>query len=204
MFLLLLFAAAFLPMVAEAGLAARHDRALREQGACEPAADVYGVMQFAYPSCFVAMISEAWLRGASVDAMFVAGAIVFAAAKGLKVLGDPDTGRTLDLQGVGTPRLIRVRRGPYKWLRHPNYVAVAAELAGFAVMTQAEVAGVVALILFGTADARADSRRRAGARVTVGVECQLDRRRTSCAAPPLNEPGRDERPRYSSRQDSEP
>ena len=41
-----------------------------------------------------------------------------------------------------------VRRGPYRWLRHPNYVAVAAELAGFAVMTQAEVAGVVALILF--------------------------------------------------------
>ena len=148
MFLLFLFATAFLPMVAEAGLAARHDRSLREQGAREPAADVYGVMQFAYPSCFVVMMSEAWLRGASVDAIFVAGAIVFAAAKGLKYWAILTLGERWTFRVLVPPGSSMVRRGPYRWLRHPNYVAVAGELAGFAIMTQAEVAGVVALILF--------------------------------------------------------
>jgi isoprenylcysteine carboxyl methyltransferase (ICMT) family protein YpbQ len=35
-------------------------------------------------------------------------------------------------------------------LRHPNYVAVAGELAGMALMARALVAGPVSLAVFGT------------------------------------------------------
>lgn len=148
MLLILLVAVAFLPMLAEAGLAARHDRVLRGRGAEEPPSDVYGVMQIAYPSCFVAMAAEAWLRAAAVDAMFVAGAVLFVAAKGLKYWAIATLGERWTFRVLVPPGSSVVRDGPYRWVRHPNYVAVAGELAGFAVMTQAAVTGVVGLILF--------------------------------------------------------
>ena len=34
-------------------------------------------------------------------------------------------------------------------MRHPNYVAVVGELVGFALLGQAPIAGVVALVAFG-------------------------------------------------------
>jgi methyltransferase len=40
--------------------------------------------------------------------------------------------------------------GPYRFLRHPNYVAVLGELAGTALMAQAPVTGPLALIFFAT------------------------------------------------------
>ena len=76
MLLLLLLAAAFVPMVLEAGLAARHDRLLRARGALEPAADVYAVMQVVYPASFALMAFEGWFGGATVDAMFAAGMVL--------------------------------------------------------------------------------------------------------------------------------
>jgi methyltransferase len=42
----------------------------------------------------------------------------------------------------------RTLRGPYRLLRHPNYLAVAGELAGFALLAQAFVAGPIAVALF--------------------------------------------------------
>jgi len=46
----------------------------------------------------------------------------------------------------GTPL---VEEGPYRYLRHPNYVAVIGELVSVALLTNARVAGPVATIVFG-------------------------------------------------------
>ena len=39
--------------------------------------------------------------------------------------------------------------GPYRFIRHPNYVAVVGELLGFALVVWAPITGVVALVGFG-------------------------------------------------------
>lgn len=148
MFYLLLLLVAFVPMLVEASIAARHDRALRARGAKEPASDVYGVMQVAYPVCFLVMVGEAWLRDAGVDGMCVAGVVVFAAGKALKYWAIATLGERWTFRVLVPPGSALVREGPYRWIRHPNYVGVAGELAGFAVMTQAEVTGVAGLIVF--------------------------------------------------------
>ena len=49
-FPLTLLTITLVPMLLEARLAARNDRALRASGAVEPGGDVYRVMQFAYPA----------------------------------------------------------------------------------------------------------------------------------------------------------
>ena len=46
----------------------------------------------------------------------------------------------------GVPLIVK---GPYRWLRHPNYVAVMGELAGIAVAAGAPVSGFVAVVVFG-------------------------------------------------------
>ena len=65
---LFLLALAFVPMMFEAGLAARHDRALRLAGAHEPPDDVFPWMQVAYPAAFLGMALEAWIRSVRADA----------------------------------------------------------------------------------------------------------------------------------------
>ena len=142
----LLLAIVFVPMIVEARIAAMNERTLLRRGAIEPEGDVYAVMRVAYPAVFLAMILEgAFFPG---HERVVTGLAVFMAAKLLKSwamtsLGDAWTFRVLTL-----PDMRLVRSGPYRWLRHPNYIGVAGELVGVALMSGARVAGPVGTVLF--------------------------------------------------------
>jgi len=148
MTLALIAMAAFVPMVLEAIVAASHDRALRAQGAVEPADDVYGVMRFAYPVSFVAMMGEGFIRGGPPSLILWIGIIVFVLAKGLKYWAIGTLGQRWTFRVLVPPRSNRIVRGPYRVLSHPNYVAVIAELAAVGFMTGALVAGPIATCLF--------------------------------------------------------
>jgi methyltransferase len=106
-------------------------------------------MQIAYPACFVAIAGEALLRDVPLGPSFTAGAVVFAAAKALKywaiaTLGDRWTFRVLVRPGQPL-----VTAGPYRLMRHPNYLGVAGELVGAGLMAHAPFAGVASLLGFG-------------------------------------------------------
>jgi methyltransferase len=149
MLIVLLLALAFLPMAFEASLAARHDRVLRSAGAREPQDDVLPYMQVAYPAAFLGMALEAWIHQARADAMFAAGAVVFAAAKGIKYWAIGTLGARWTFRVLVPPDSSRITTGPYRFMRHPNYLGVMGELAGMAVMAHAPVAGVASVLVFG-------------------------------------------------------
>jgi methyltransferase len=149
MFAMLLGVLAFVPMLFEARRSARHDRALRAAGAAEPPGDVYRLMRAAYPACFLAMIAEAWARAAGPDRVFAAGAVVFGAAKALKYWAIAALGPRWSFRVLVPPGASMVTSGPYRYLRHPNYVGVVGELAGMALMARAMLAGPVSLVVFG-------------------------------------------------------
>lgn len=135
-------------LIIESLISQRNERRLRARGAVEPPDDVWRVMALTYPTAFAAMFAESWFRGGPARSMFVAGLVLWALAKLLKAwaigsLGDRWSFRVLVLPGAPL-----VTRGPYRWMRHPNYVAVAGELAGAAVMLAAPVTGVVFTLLF--------------------------------------------------------
>lgn len=144
-----LLAIAFGPMLLEARLAARNTRALQARGAREPAGDVYAVMQVAYPACFLSMAAEAWLRGAGVNAWFVAGLLIFVAAKALKYWAIATLGERWTFRVLVPPGSSRRVAGPYRFVRHPNYVGVAGELLGTALMAQAPISGAASVLGFG-------------------------------------------------------
>jgi len=141
--------AGFLPMLAESARSRRNERALRRAGAVEPPRDVYAVMQIAYPTCFLSIAVEGWTRSAGFDLIFAIGAIIFAAAKGLKYWAIAALGPRWTFRVLVPAHLPLVTAGPYRYLRHPNYVGVAGELLGAALMAHAPVTGLLSLLGFG-------------------------------------------------------
>ena len=114
----------------------------------EPDGDVYGLMQFAYPASFIAMLAERVWRGPVSESWLFGGLALFALGKALKysailALGDRWSFRVLVL-----PAAPLVTRGPYRYLRHPNYIGVVGELVGFAIACGAILSGPVAVLAF--------------------------------------------------------
>lgn len=149
MLALLLLAATFAPMAVEARLSARHERALRAAGASEPSGDVYSIMRVAYPACFLAMAAEAALRQPAVDSTFAAGLAAFVVGKGLKYWAMATLGARWTFRVLVPPESTLVTRGPYRLLRHPNYLGILGELVGMALMAHAPISGFLSLMGFG-------------------------------------------------------
>ena len=145
-----LAAVVFAAMIIEAAISRRHDVRLRARGAVEPAGDVYATMQVAYPGVFLLMLGEGYWRGVVLDGVAFAGLAVFAAAKGLKYWAIASLGERWTFRVLVPPGSERTRRGPYRWLAHPNYVAVIGEIAGCAMACHALITGPIAFALFGT------------------------------------------------------
>jgi methyltransferase len=137
------------PLLIEAAISARNDRRLRQAGAIEPAGDVYRAMALAYPGSFVAMLLEGFLRAGPADASFRAGLVLFVAAKALKYWAIASLGSRWTFRVLVPPGSTRTVRGPYRWIAHPNYIAVAGELTGLALAMHAGISGPVSLLSFG-------------------------------------------------------
>jgi methyltransferase len=134
----------FVLMLAELRLSRSNERALRAQGASEPPDDVYRTMAWAYPASFLTMGLEGAIVGPTPDVLFVLGAALFIMAKAIKYWAIVSLGPRWTFRVLVPPRAHLVTRGPYAWLRHPNYVGVIGELVGVALLVCAPVTGVVA------------------------------------------------------------
>ena len=81
--------------------------------------------------------------------MKVAGALLFVLAKALKWWAIATLDGAWTFRVIVVPGMRRVVTGPYRYLSHPNYVAVVGELAGVALLTAAQVSGPLATLAFG-------------------------------------------------------
>jgi methyltransferase len=105
-------------------------------------------MRWAYPAVFVAMAVEGLWSGPTPGHVLVSGIVVFAVGKAVKIwaittLGERWTYKVLVLPGVPL-----ATGGPYRFVKHPNYVGVIGELVGMALMTGARVSGPLGLVFF--------------------------------------------------------
>lgn len=147
--LIAIAAAIFVPMLLEARRAASNERAQRGRGGIEPRDDIYKVMRLAYPGGFAAMLAEAALRGLPASQVVSAGAALFVCAKALKWWAIASLGPAWTFRVLVVPGSRLVASGPYRFLRHPNYLAVVGEFLGAALMTGAVATGPAATVLFG-------------------------------------------------------
>ena len=137
-------------MLIEARLAAVNERAQLARGGVEPRGDVYQIMRLAYPAVFLAMIGEGWWRSSPVNVtVSIAGLVIFVAAKLLKWSAILSLGEAWTFRVIVRPGVPLVSAGPYRWIRHPNYIGVAGELVGIALLSGARVSGPLGTVLFG-------------------------------------------------------
>ena len=149
-------------LIAETRISWRHERALRARGAVEPSGDVLWALAALYPSSFVIMGIEGLYRAAVLESAhavsphpgpswFASGVVLFAASKGLKYAAIRALGERWSFRVLILPGLPLVTTGPYRYVRHPNYIAVVGELVGTAMMVGARITGPLMLALFGIA-----------------------------------------------------
>ena len=134
-------------MLVEAGISRRNEKRLLARGAVEPSGDVYRTMQWAYPGAFIAMAVEGALGGSTPGIATVAGAVLMLASKALKYWAIGSLGERWTFRVLVVPDAL-VTRGPYQWVRHPNYVAVVGELVSMALLVGARITGPVGILLF--------------------------------------------------------
>jgi methyltransferase len=119
-----------LARLAELRRAARNRRLLLARGAQETGAAHYPAMVAVHAGWLIGSTAEVWLLGRRfIPALGIPMLVLLGLAMGLRywvilTLGERWTTRILTLPGEP---LVAV--GPYRWLRHPNYLAVTAEIA---------------------------------------------------------------------------
>jgi methyltransferase len=143
-----------LVMLFEARLSRANERLLLAQGAVEPRDDVYRAMQVAYPGAFIAMAVEGAFWGPAPGITTAAGGLVLLAAKALKFWAITSLGPRWTFRVLVPPGGTLVSSGPYRRLRHPNYVGVIGELIGMALLVGAWITGPAGTLLFAALIAR--------------------------------------------------
>jgi methyltransferase len=147
-------------LMGEWRLSMKNEAALRARGAIEPRGDVYRAMSILYPLAFVLMGLEGlWHSRPQVEpgaeglppAWWAAGIVLMIGSKALKYwaianLRDRWTFKVLVLPGAPL-----VRSGPYRYVDHPNYIAVGGELVGMMLMMSAWISGPIMTVANGLA-----------------------------------------------------
>jgi methyltransferase len=143
-------------LLAETRVSAAHERRLRESHAVRPDGDVYRALALVYPASFLVIGFEGLWRAAHAPAVtapghpswLAAGVVLFAASKALKYWAIRTLGERWSFRVYVQPGQPLVTTGPYRYVAHPNYIAVMGEIAGTAMMVGAVVAGPVAIVMF--------------------------------------------------------
>lgn len=150
-------------LLAETRVSRRHERALRARGAVAPPGDVYVLMKWLYPLAFVVMGAEGLWRAHAAGygpasaltsgepAWIVSGALLFAGSKALKYWAIQSLGERWTFRVFVVADAPLVTTGPYRFVTHPNYIAVVGELVSTAMMVGAAVSGPIMTGAFGVA-----------------------------------------------------
>jgi methyltransferase len=122
----------------------RNERRLRARGAVEHGTAHWPYMVAMHAAFLVACVAEPWLLDRPLRPWLAAAAggvvLLALALRGwtLVTLGGRWTARVLVLPGEPL-----VARGPYRWIRHPNYTAVVLEIAALPLLHAAWLTATV-------------------------------------------------------------
>ncbi len=150
----------------ELALSARNARVLRGRGAREHGAGHFPLIVLVHVLFPVCLVAEVVALGARPGALWPLWLGLWLGAQALRYAAMRALGGLWNVRIWVVPGLAPVRSGPYRFARHPNYVAVAVELLAAPLMFGAwrTAVGISALNLVALAvRIRAEERALAGA-----------------------------------------
>lgn len=151
--------AAFVALIAiqrfaEVVISHRHGRRLRARGARLREDDGFVLIVAVHGLFPLLLVAEVILLGARPGAAWPAWLGLWLGAQALRYASVRALGERWHVRVLVPPGAVPVRRGPYRFLRHPNYVAVVVELAAAALLFGAWRTMIAISLLNGVALAR--------------------------------------------------
>jgi methyltransferase len=134
--------------VAELVVSLRNAAWSRERGGVETGAGHYPFMVVLHTGLLVGALVEAWVRRPDVPAWLAWSMLALVlASQVLRWWCIATLGRRWNTRVIVVPDLAPVDGGPYRWLRHPNYVAVVVEGAALPLVHAAWLTALVFTVL---------------------------------------------------------
>jgi methyltransferase len=131
----------------ELRLAARNWAWALAAGAQEFGAGHYPLFFLLHTGWLVSWAGEALARGPRLSGDWSLWLALFGLAQALRYWAITSLGRRWNTRILVIPGELPVRRGPYRWLNHPNYLAVALELATVPLIFGAWLTALIASLL---------------------------------------------------------
>ena len=125
----------------------KNERLARAKGAVERGRGHYPFMVAIHALWIVSTLVEGLLRGLEFPAYWPAALAVFLLVQPLRYWAILSLGESWNVRVLVVPGAKLVRRGPYRFLRHPNYVVVAVEILSFPLIFGAWITALVLTIL---------------------------------------------------------
>lgn len=128
-------------------IARRNERTLRSEGAVEYDAPGYKAIVLMHIAFFVSMIAEFFILGRSLNPYWIPLLFIFTAAQIIRYWAISSLGKYWNTRILAVPGAKPVTKGPYKYMRHPNYLAVIIEIAVIPLIFSCYVTAIVFSIL---------------------------------------------------------
>jgi methyltransferase len=146
----LLVLAVGLERVAELAVSRRNAALSLARGGVESGRGHYPFMVALHTGLLVGALVEVWTRRPDTAAVLAWGMLALvAASQALRWWCIATLGRQWNTRVIVVPGAARVTGGPYRWIPHPNYVAVVAEGLALPLVHSAWVTAVVFTALNG-------------------------------------------------------
>ncbi|MDN4607822.1 isoprenylcysteine carboxyl methyltransferase family protein [Sporosarcina highlanderae] len=128
-------------------IARRNEKWMMSQGAFEAGATHYPIMVGMHILFFISLLVEVFFFNRQLSPIWTILLTFFLIAQVLRVWCLASLGKFWNTKIIVLPNAEVVRKGPYKWIRHPNYTIVATELLVLPLMFNAFFTAVLFTLL---------------------------------------------------------
>ena len=131
----------------ELALSRRNERLLRARGAVERGREHYPLIAALHALWLLSTLTEGILRGPELPVLWPIPLMLFLLVQPLRYWAILTLGEYWNTKILIVPGTKPIRRGPYRYLKHPNYVVVAVEILAFPLIFGAWITALVFSIL---------------------------------------------------------
>lgn len=128
-------------------IAKRNEKWMRSQGAFEAGAGHYPIMVSMHTAFFISLILEVLVIDRPLSPLWIPLLSLFLIAQIARVWCLTSLGKFWNTKIIILPGANVVRKGPYQFIRHPNYVIVAIELLVLPLLFSAYFTAIVFSLL---------------------------------------------------------
>ncbi len=136
-----------LQRLSELFIARQNERWMKERGAKEFGQEHYKWIVLLHISFFVALVSEVLIKTKPIHSQWPALLFLFFILQLARVWVISSLGKYWNTKIIILPGANVVKKGPFKWMKHPNYVIVTFELLIIPIIFQAYMTAIIFFIL---------------------------------------------------------